>query len=173
MRRGCGRDGAYATETGDGACGVVFELMDPDSRTGPATAGTPWVIVADPAWRRMVPEAEVLVRRAAAAAGGAGTVLLAGDAEVRRLNLRYRGRNKATNVLTFEGGDIALASGVVRREARAAGKRVADHLVHLVVHGALHLQGMDHAGPGEARRMEMLETRVLHRLGVANPWRNS
>lgn len=149
--------------------------MDPDSRRSPALegAGIPDVIVADLAWRRMVPGAEALVRRAAAAAGGAATVLLTGDVEVRRLNWRYRGKNKATNVLTFEGGDIALASGVVRREARASGKTVRSHLMHLVVHGALHLQGEDHAGPGEARRMEMRETVVLHRLGVANPWRHS
>ena len=154
--------------------------MDPDSRRFPVPggAGVPDVIVADVAWRRMVPGAEALVRRAAVAAGGAGTVLLAGDAEVRRLNFQYRGRNKATNVLTFmnqagEGGDIALASGVVRREALAAGKTVRSHLMHLVVHGALHLRGEDHAGPGEARRMEMRETVVLHRLGVANPWRHT
>ncbi len=151
--------------------------MDPDSRRVPAAgragAGTPEVIVADPAWRRMVPRAEALVRRAARLAGGAGTVLLASDTVVRRLNARYRGRNKPTNVLTFDSGDIALASGVVRREAAASGRRAADHLVHLVVHGALHLRGEDHAGPGEARRMEMREARLLHRLGVANPWRFS
>ncbi len=147
--------------------------MDPDSRRCPAAAGIPEVIVDDPRWRRMVPRADLLVRRAAAAAGGAATVLLSSDRVVRRLNARYRGRNKATNVLTFAGGDIALASGVVRREAAAAGKPVADHLLHLVVHGILHLLGEDHHAPGEARRMEMAETRVLRRLGVPNPWRGT
>ena len=97
--------------------------MDPDSRPGPAAAGIPEVIVADRAWRRMVPRLDALVRRAAGAAGGVGTVLLASDSEVRRLNGRYRGRNKPTNVLTFDSGDLALAAGVVRREARAAGGR--------------------------------------------------
>ena len=148
--------------------------MDPDSRRGPAAgAAGPEVIVADLVWRRMVPRAESLVRRAAVAAGGqgVGSVLLTTDAEVRRLNRTYRGRDKPTNVLTFESGDIALASGVVRREAAAAGRAVADHLMHLVVHGALHLRGEDHAAAGAARRMEMAETRVLHRLGVRNPWR--
>ena len=145
--------------------------MDPGNRRSPASAGIPDVILSDPAWRRMVPRAEALVRRAAAQAGGAAPVLLTSDAEVRRLNARYRGRDKPTNVLTFETGDIALAAGVVRREALAARKRVADHLVHLVVHGALHLRGEDHATPGDARRMEMREARLLHRLGVANPWR--
>lgn len=153
--------------------------MDPDSRRGPGglheppgiAEVIPAVIVEDVRWRRMVPRVEALVRRAAAAAGGAGSVLLTDDRAVRRLNCRYRGRDKPTNVLTFEGGDIALASGVVRREAAAAGKRVSDHLVHLVVHGALHLRGADHHGVGEARRMEMMEGRLLRRLGVANPWR--
>ena len=149
--------------------------MDPDSRRLPAAAtaaaGIPEIIVEDAAWRRMVPRLDRLVRRAAAAGGGAGSVLLTSDRAVRRLNARFRGKDKPTNVLTFEGGDIALAAGVVRREAAAAGKRVSDHLVHLVVHGALHLRGEDHGGAGEARRMEMMETRLLRGLGVANPWR--
>ena len=145
--------------------------MDPDSRRGPAAAGRPEIIVEDLAWRRMVPRVDALVRRAAVAAGGSGSVLLSSDAVVRRLNRVFRGKDKATNVLTFESGDIALASGVVRREARAAGRRVSHHLVHLVVHGALHLRGLDHGGVGEARRMEMAEARVLRGLGVPNPWR--
>jgi probable rRNA maturation factor len=167
--------------------------MDPDSRPGPAPAGsfhtasapagsfhhrpapaaTLDVIVEDKAWRRMVPRLEQLIQRAAHAAGGCGTVLLTSDAEVRRLNREYRGRDKPTNVLTFDSGDIALASGVVRREAQAAGRRVAHHLAHLVVHGALHLRGLDHGGAGEARRMEMEEARVLRGLGVPNPWGNA
>lgn len=148
--------------------------MDPDSRPGPASAGIPHapaIIIDDPAWRRMVPRTEAVVRRAALAVGGVGAVLLASDTAVRRLNWRHRGRNKATNVLTFESGDIALAAGVVRREAAAAGRSAAQHLSHLVVHGALHLRGLDHGGAGEARRMEMAETRLLHRLRIPNPWR--
>ncbi len=144
--------------------------MEPDSRP-PASAGRLDVIIDDPAWRRMVPRLDWLVRRAAAAGGGVGAVLLTSDAAVRRLNRTWRGQDKPTNVLTFEGGDIALASGVVRREARDAGKRVAHHLVHLVVHGALHLRGYDHHHAGDARRMELLETATLRRLGVGNPWR--
>lgn len=145
--------------------------MDPDSRGGPAPAGPPDIIFADPAWRRMVPRAAALVRRAAREGGGVGTVLLASDAAVRRLNRDFRGHDKPTNVLTFESGDLALASGVVRREAAASGKRVAHHLAHLVVHGALHLRGLDHGGAGEARRMEMAEARAMRRLGLPNPWR--
>ena len=120
-----------------------------------------------------MPGAARLAARAARLAGGAGVVMLASDLAVRRLNARHRGRNKPTNVLTFEGGDIVLALGVVRREARAAQRRPAHHLAHLVVHGALHLQGHDHDRPGDARRMELAEARLLHRLGVPNPWRQT
>jgi len=127
--------------------------------------------VDDPAWRAAVRGAEAIAIRAARAAGG-GAVVLASDAVVKRLNHRHRGRNKPTNVLTFDtGGEIILALGTVRREARAAGRRAAHHLAHLVVHGALHLRGHDHHHPGDARRMERAESRILHRIGVPNPWR--
>ena len=145
--------------------------MDPDSRRGPAERAGPNIIIDDPSWRRLVPRAEQVARRAARVAGGAGTIMLASDRTVRRLNARHRGRNKPTNVLTFDSGDIVLALGVVRREARAQRRRVAHHLAHLVVHGALHLQGHDHFQPGDARRMEMQETKLLRRIGVPNPWR--
>jgi probable rRNA maturation factor len=145
--------------------------MDPDG-SRPAAAG-PEIIVEEPRWRRLVPRAEQVARRAAMTVGGVGTVLLASSRTVRRLNARHRGRNKPTNVLTFEGGDIVLALEVVREEAQGQGRRPADHLAHLVVHGALHLQGHDHDHPGDARRMEMAETRLLHRIGVPNPWRAS
>jgi probable rRNA maturation factor len=71
----------------------------------------------------------------------------------------------------FSGGDIVLALGTVRREAHAQGRRPAHHLAHLVVHGCLHLQGHDHHEAGDARRMEMEEARILHRIGVPNPWK--
>lgn len=148
--------------------------MDPDSRRGPASAGLTGetaVIITEARWRRAVPRAEVIAARAARIAGGAGAVVLASDLAVRRLNARHRGQNKPTNVLTFEGGDIILALGIVQREARAAGRLVSHHLAHLVVHGALHLRGHDHDLPGDARRMEMAETRLLHRMGVPDPWR--
>jgi probable rRNA maturation factor len=83
------------------------------------------------------------------------------------------GRNKPTNVLTFDSGDVILAAGVVRREAQAAGRRASHVLAHLVVHGALHLRGHDHGGAGEARRMELQEARILHGLRVPNPWRRA
>jgi probable rRNA maturation factor len=98
--------------------------------------------------------------------------VLSSDRTVKRLNARHRHRNKPTNVLTFApGGDIVLALETVRREAAAAGRSPAHHLAHLVVHGALHLRGHDHHAAGEARRMEMAEARILHRIGVPNPWK--
>ena len=153
--------------------------MDPDSIRGPADAAgpdtaqnqTPEIIVDERRWRAFVPDVERIARRAARVAGGAGTILLASDQTVQRLNAQHRGRNKPTNVLTFESGDIALALGVVRREAKAQGRRIGHHLAHLVVHGALHLRGHDHDDPAFARRMEMEEARLLHRIGVPNPWR--
>nr|WP_282571780.1 rRNA maturation RNase YbeY [Roseomonas acroporae] len=124
-------------------------------------------------------------RAAAAARREAGvapeepvTILLTDDRTVRRLNHRHRGRNKPTNVLSFPdpaeagGGDLVLALGVVRREARQAGRRPAAHLAHLVAHGALHLAGHDHILVGEARRMERAEARIMRRLRLPNPWRH-
>jgi len=133
------------------------------------------VIVMDPAWYRFVPRADLLVSRAARVAGMVASIVLADDRLVRDLNTRHRGRNKPTNVLTYEhpAPELVLALGVIRREAAAAGRRVAHHLAHLVVHGALHLQGHDHDHPGDARRMEMAESRLLHRLGVPNPWKHA
>jgi len=141
------------------------------------------IVLADAGWRRLVPRAATLARRAALAAlgeaqvEGAITVLLTDDRALQRLNQTHRGKDKPTNVLSFPGGmpghlgDIALALGVVRREALAAGKRPATHFAHLVAHGTLHLLGHDHLLAGEARRMEQAEARILHRLRLPNPWR--
>lgn len=143
------------------------------------------VVIQDTGWRRMLPGAEALARRAAGAAlrdtgaSGTVTVLLAGDRALRRLNGEHRGRDKPTNVLSFPGGgaghlgDIALALGTVRREAEAAGKRPAAHFAHLVAHGALHLLGHDHLVAGEARRMERAEARAMRRLRLPNPWKEA
>ncbi len=139
-------------------------------------AGAAAILIADPAWRR-IPRVALRVARAARAAGCAATILLADDRTVRRLNARDRGRDKPTNVLTYDPparglpGQIVLARGVVWREAGAAGRPPADHLAHLVIHGALHLAGHDHAEAGPARRMELTEARLLARLRIPNPWK--
>ena len=117
-------------------------------------------------WTTALPNVVEQVQRAAQAALGAAegevVVLHTGDAEVRDLNARFRGRDSATNVLSFpaaEGagdliGDVALAFGVCRAEAEAQGKPLADHLAHLTVHGVLHLLGRDHMDDAEAEEME-------------------
>jgi probable rRNA maturation factor len=139
------------------------------------------VVVLDPAWRRALPGVERLVRKAARAAIGPKrrslTVALADDKEVRALNKRDRRKDKATNVLSYPSGekkflgDVVLARQTVWREAKEQKKTPADHLVHLVVHGTLHLLGHDHeTSDADADRMEALERRILKRLGIADPY---
>ena len=108
------------------------------------------------------------------------TVRFVGAAEGRALNCAYRGRDYATNVLSFDygdggrgqilAGDIVLCAPVLRREARAQGKALEAHVAHLAVHGALHLQGYDHQTPRAAARMEALEQKILANLGFADPY---
>jgi probable rRNA maturation factor len=131
------------------------------------------IIVANPAWRRHVKAPERLIARALTIAGRHPTIILSDDTTVKRLNARDRGRNKPTNVLTYETPpEIILALGIVLREAAAAHRRPAHHLAHLIIHGALHLAGEDHHTAGEARRMERMESRLLAKLRVPNPWKH-
>ena len=97
------------------------------------------------------------------------------DAELRALNARFRGYDKATNVLAFPNpqtpfGSIILAYDVVAREARAQGKAFAHHTKHLILHGFLHLLGYDHETVMERRLMERLEVRILEDMGIGNPY---
>ena len=111
-------------------------------------------------------------------AKGSLTILLSNDAKLKELNALFRGKNKPTNVLSFPAdtnpdahlGDVAIAYGVVKREADESGKRFADHLAHLAIHGALHLLGHDHEKPKEAARMEGLEREILAEFGIADPY---
>jgi probable rRNA maturation factor len=142
------------------------------------------------AWRRAVPAVAARVQEAATAAldgaasrRGTVTVRLSGDSAVRRLNRDFRGKDKPTNVLSFPSGDspaprgapkmlgdVVIAYRTVMREAAAQGKSARDHLLHLVVHGVLHLLGYDHERSAAARRMETLETRILATFGIADPY---
>jgi probable rRNA maturation factor len=121
--------------------------------------------------------------RADIAAGPAEVVVaFADDARVRTLNRDFRGKDSATNVLSFPApagvsgpgprslGDVVLARETVAAEAAAEGRPVENHIRHLVVHGFLHLLGYDHETDAEAERMEHLETEVLASLGVADPY---
>ena len=137
--------------------------------------------------------------------GGDVSLCLADDAALRGLNLRWRGLDKSTNVLSFpsavdavpdrvgraqrarlhlgdivlayetlareaEDLDIALAFETLEREAAELAFPLADHYRHLLAHGFLHLIGYDHETDAEAERMEALETRILTRLGVGDPY---
>lgn len=144
------------------------------------------VEVEDEAWAKaLATPAETTVHAAEAALVGVGrglegelTVLLTDDAGVHDLNLRFRGIDKATNVLSFPAaptarphlGDLALAYGVCVAEAEAQGKTLDRHLAHLVVHGVLHLVGYDHQADSDAGVMEQEETVILRGLGVPDPY---
>ena len=106
------------------------------------------------------------------------TLRLVGAREGRKLNRNFRGRDYATNVLTFAYadiaplcGDIVLCVPVVMREARTQHKPVDAHYAHLVVHAMLHLQGFDHENHDDAQAMEALEAEIVMKLGYAHPYR--
>jgi len=108
------------------------------------------------------------------------TLRVVDEIEGRQLNNDYRGKDYATNVLTFEYGapmpglpllgDIVLCAQVVAREAKEQGKDLHSHYAHLTVHGALHMQGYDHVKARDAKVMEGLEVEILARLGFSNPY---
>lgn len=118
-----------------------------------------------------------------AAEGAELSIVFADDAAVQVLNRDWRGRNMPTNVLTFPAaepagiahagllGDIVLAYETVAREAVAEGKRLDDHLAHLVIHGVLHIYGFGHDEAGEAEAMENAERAALAGIGIADPYR--
>ena len=109
------------------------------------------------------------------------SIRIVDTAEGRALNRDYRGKDYATNVLSFPAelppgvdlpllGDLAICAPVVAREAAEQGKRPRDHWAHMTVHGVLHLLGYDHVEDAEAEAMEALETRILAGLGIADPY---
>jgi probable rRNA maturation factor len=134
-----------------------------------------------------VPAAADLKRWARSAlardARGELTLRIVDERESAELNLRYRGKKGATNVLSFAAdappgagdemlplGDVAICAHVVEREARKQGKTPAAHWAHMVVHGALHLQGYDHETVRDASIMEARERALLADLGFPDPY---
>jgi len=122
------------------------------------------------------------------------TIRMVDDAESHELNLQYRGKDNPTNVLSFPFeqpefddpelaaqmaaelgdvdylGDLVINAQLVAQEAAQQNKRIEDHWAHLVIHGALHLQGFDHIEDEEAEAMEALEGQLLATLNIANPY---
>jgi len=147
------------------------------------------LLTEDDAWL-VLPEREALARRAVHAVFevlGAPeppselSVVFTGDESVAELNRAWRGKAGPTNVLSFPAapgprpepgtlGDIVLAAGVVRAEAEAQGKPLANHTVHLIIHGILHLLGHGHAEDATAEAMERLEAEAMARLGLPDPY---
>jgi len=120
-------------------------------------------------------------------------VILTTDANVKKINKVYRGKDMPTNVLSFPQinfdkpvkksefaifpadvaiplGDIILANQTIKKEAKAEGKELEDHVIHLVVHGVLHLLGYDHMNDKDATKMEKTEIKILEALGYPNPY---
>ena len=134
---------------------------------------------ADAAHRALLPRHRVARwLRAALDAPAQLTVRVVGADEGRALNREFRGKDHATNVLTFAYesepvvvADLVLCAPVVEREAREQRLDLAAHYAHLLVHGALHAQGWDHERAEEARAMEARESAVLAALGLADPYR--
>jgi probable rRNA maturation factor len=107
------------------------------------------------------------------------TLRIVGTKESSKLNQRYRHQNKATNVLSFSAimpeqltylGDIVICAPLVAKEAKAQHKKITAHWAHLTVHGTLHLLGYDHIRKCDAAIMEPLEIKILHQLGLPNPY---
>ena len=114
------------------------------------------------------------------------SIRIVDEEEGRELNKRYRDKDGATNVLSFPTdndaignpppglpqllGDIVICGPIVEREATDQQKDIASHWAHLLIHGTLHLLGHDHEEAGEAEAMEAIETRILGKRGVANPY---
>ena len=159
----------------------------------PSPSRSPLAVDLQSSVRSALPAAARFTTWARAAAGARGegaevAVRVVGLAEGRRLNLVWRGRDYATNVLSFPVpvgvppvpgtarrrtrplGDIVLCAPVVAREAALQGKPPLAHWAHLVVHGCLHLLGHDHERAIDARRMERRERRVLAALGFSDPY---
>ena len=121
---------------------------------------------------------DALLRKWAHASGVVGSITIryVAESEGRRLNREFRGKDYATNVLSFPygekpvAGDVVICAPVVAREARSQGKELRAHHAHMLVHGLLHLAGLDHERAALAKRMESRERAILARLGFPDPY---
>ena len=157
----------------------------PERRTSPPHIH---IQVQSPLWSAQ-PLASQTVREAVDAAvgalstaGGEVSILLTDDSEIARLNRDWRGIDKSTNVLSFPAsghragqgekllGDIVIAYETLERESRDETRDFLHHLAHLAVHGFLHLIGFDHETDAQAEEMEELESRIMMRLNMPDPY---
>jgi probable rRNA maturation factor len=144
------------------------------------------VLVQSPLWSDQ-PLAEHIVREAIAAASttistknGEVSIILADDSAVRALNRQWRGVDKPTNVLSFPAkgidggpclfGDIVMAYETLKRECDNEDRVFLHHLAHLTIHGFLHLMGYGHSVDAEAEEMEGLESKIMMRMSLPDPW---
>ncbi|MFY8119158.1 MAG: rRNA maturation RNase YbeY [Roseateles sp.] len=133
---------------------------------------------ADPRHKAQLPRHKVARWiRAALELPGEIAVRIVDAEEGRQLNHEFRGKDYATNVLTFDyshepvvGADLVICAEVVEREAREMGIALVDHYAHMLVHGTLHAQGYDHEEDDEAECMEARESEILQALGFADPY---
>ena len=172
-----------------GARGTNFLKTTMSQHIHPTTE----VLVVADCWQNE-PEADAVIQRAIAAAADTVdedvadaeiAVMLTDDSGIRTLNSNWRGIDKPTNVLSFPAlqapagapsdaprmlGDIAIAFETTRKEADDEQKPFDHHLSHLAVHGFLHLVGYDHENDDDAETMESLETEILAKLGIPDPY---
>lgn len=133
---------------------------------------------ADGAQKRLPTRAEMRSwMKSACASSAQFCVRFVDETEGRMLNKTYRGKNRPTNVLTFDychgpvaQADIVICTAVLERESREQHKSFRSHLAHLLIHATLHAQGYDHATDDEAEQMEALETKLMKKLGFENPY---
>tara|TARA_B110000003_G_scaffold143793_1_gene144974 strand:- start:609 stop:974 length:366 start_codon:yes stop_codon:yes gene_type:complete len=108
-------------------------------------------------------------------------IRLVSPLEIQVLNKEYRSKNQVTNVLSFQSdvpeevgeqilGDVVICVDVVREEALVGGKVFLDHLIHMAIHGILHLLGHDHSDLTSADKMELIEINFLDKIGIKNPY---
>jgi probable rRNA maturation factor len=150
---------------------------------------TPLIVECRVPSQSRTPSRRLMARWADAALGTRGVgcemaLQVVSAPRMRKLNQRFRGKDRPTNVLAFPAapapgvkprplGDVVICAAVLRREAREQGKSETAHWAHLIIHGTLHLVGHDHEADGDATRMERREIAVLKRLGFANPYRQA
>ncbi|MBT5286619.1 MAG: rRNA maturation RNase YbeY [Candidatus Thioglobus sp.] len=108
-------------------------------------------------------------------------IRIVGKVEIQNLNKTYRDKDQPTNVLSFPSdlpieidemilGDIVICTSVVANEAKLQNKTFEHHLIHMAIHGTLHLLGYDHVEPMDAQKMESLEIKILEKMQINNPY---